>query len=47
MVEIIIIACVLLLAYGIIKAGAMQQAHNDEIRRQEYQKRNDTKGGSQ
>ena len=44
MTLIIISVLALILAYGIIRSGAIIQKENDRIRQKEYQKRNDLKG---
>ena len=42
---LIFIAIVLLIAVAVVREGSRIQAHNDELRRKEYQRRNDLKGG--
>lgn len=43
---IIMICLAVLFTWAALRAGAESQSKQDEINRQEYQKRNDLKGGS-
>lgn len=42
---LIIFALVSIIAIAVTRQGSRIQAHNDELRRKEYQRRNDLKGG--